>query len=217
MTPRHAFCVRDGTLLDATINEVATTSPTRTRRSRTTVAEKAVAAKERLRKRFRPERVRILFVGESPPASGRFFYQEDSGLYRAIRETFLFAFRDLREDRFVDSFRSLGCYIVDLCERPVDRLDARSRRRACAAGEIRLARTIHRLDPEIIVAVVRSIGDNVRRAAKSAEWNGLQVDLPYPGRWHHYRQEFRRKLVPVLRATLASKPSLVRSVKRRSR
>jgi len=33
-------------------------------------------ARERLRKRYRPSPVRILFVGESPPASGRFFYQD---------------------------------------------------------------------------------------------------------------------------------------------
>jgi hypothetical protein len=39
--------------------------------------------REHLRKHYRPDRVRILFVGESPPASGRFFYQADSGLYRA--------------------------------------------------------------------------------------------------------------------------------------
>jgi len=173
---------------------------TRMPRARASRAAKSAAAKERLRERYLPEQVRILFVGESPPASGRFFYQADSGLYRAIREVFLLAFRDLREERFLESFQSLGCYLVDLCGRPVDRLSARSRRRVCAAGEIRLARKIRRLDPEMIVVVVRSIGDNVRRAAKNAGWTGLQIVLPYPGRWHRYRQEFRRKLVPVLRS-----------------
>ena len=44
--------------------------------------------RERLRQQFRPEAVRLLFIGESPPASGRFFYHGDSGLYRAIREVF---------------------------------------------------------------------------------------------------------------------------------
>jgi hypothetical protein len=73
---------------------------------------------ERLRRRFRPEKVRILFVGESPPASGRFFYQADSGLYRATRQAFLKAFPDLRERNFLESFRDLGCYLVDLCEPP---------------------------------------------------------------------------------------------------
>jgi hypothetical protein len=32
---------------------------------------------EALRNVYRPERVRVLFVGESPPVSGAFFYQAD--------------------------------------------------------------------------------------------------------------------------------------------
>ena len=31
-------------------------------------------------------RVRVLFIGESRPASGRHFHARDSGLYRAVRE-----------------------------------------------------------------------------------------------------------------------------------
>lgn len=188
---------------------MATVSPSGMLRSRASRVQKSAAAKERLREGYRPGRVRILFVGESPPASGRFFYHADSGLYRAIRDTFLAAFPDLREKRFLDSFRSMGCYLVDLCERPVDHLNARSRRRACIAGELGLARRIRELRPGTIVTVVRSIGANVERAAKSAGWSGLHVVLPYPGRWHRYRQEFRRKLLPVLQASFASGQGLV--------
>jgi hypothetical protein len=50
--------------------------------------------------------VRILFVGEAPPASGRFFYQGDSGLYRAVRETFIAAFPSMPKDDFLNSFRA---------------------------------------------------------------------------------------------------------------
>src|SRR5258708_15513474 len=92
---------------------------------------KASVARERLRKRYRPDRVRILFVGESPPASGRFFYQADSGLYRAVRDTFLTAFPPLQKTAFLDSFRSLGCYLVDLCGEPVDKMLRHARRCAC--------------------------------------------------------------------------------------
>src|SRR5215475_10648558 len=44
--------------------------------------------REALRESFRPERIRLLFIGEAPPASGRFFYSRNSGLYRAMREAF---------------------------------------------------------------------------------------------------------------------------------
>jgi hypothetical protein len=159
-------------------------------------------ARERLRRRYRPDRVRILFVGESPPASGRFFYQADSGLYRAIRDTFSAAFPSVQGNEFLDSFCSLGCYLVDLCAEPVDKMSPHARRRACRAGEVRLARTIRRLRPKIIVTVVRSIGENVKRSEEQAAWSGLHLELPYPGRWHRHRMQFRRQLVPLLRETV---------------
>lgn len=165
--------------------------------------------RERLRKRYRPHSVRILFVGESPPASGRFFYQGDSGLYRAVKNTFATAFPGLPKGEFLDSFRGLGCYLVDLCGQPVDHMIRDARERACLAGEIRLARTIRAMQPKIIVAVVRSISMNVKRAQDQAGWSGIYLELPYPGRWHRYRIEFERQLVPVLRKYL-NLPSAVR-------
>jgi len=165
----------------------------------------SAAAKERLRDSYRPRKVKILFVGESRPASGRFFYQADSGLYRAIRDTFLAAFPDLPSHDFLKSFRSLGCYLIDLCGRPVDRMKPKSRRRICSMGEPHLARTIRKLRPEIIVTVVRSIRANVQRAQERSGWTGFHLELPYPGRWQSHRLEFRDKLIPLLHAKLRKK------------
>jgi len=162
-------------------------------------------ARERLRKLYRPDRVRILFVGESPPASGRFFYRADSGLYHAVRETFVRAFPSLRNTEFLDSFCSLGCYLIDLCGEPVDDMTPHARRQACGRGEKRLVQKIRAIQPQTIVSVVRSIGANVRHAQERAKWSGRYLELPYPGRWHRLRKEFRRLLVPFLRETLANK------------
>src|SRR5215467_7379098 len=96
-------------------------------------------ARERLRKQYRPDRMRILFVGESPPASGRFFYQADSGLYRAMRETFVQAFPSFNDTEFLDSFCALGCYLIDLCGEPVDDMTPDARRQVCRKAEKRLA------------------------------------------------------------------------------
>jgi hypothetical protein len=159
-------------------------------------------ARERLPQRYRPHRVRILFVGEAPPASGRFFYRADSGLYRGIRDTFLAAFPGMRSTEFLASFRSLGCYLVDLCGTPVGRMKLLLRQHIRLAGETRLSRKIRQLHPKTVVTVVRSVGINVRRAEQQANWSGPHFELPYPGRWHRYRREFRRKLVPVFRANL---------------
>jgi hypothetical protein len=162
-------------------------------------------AREGLRRRYRPVRVRLLFVGESPPASGRFFYQADSGLYRAVRRTFITAFPELENIDFLDAFRALDCYLVDLCGRPVDRMDRKERAETCDAGEIRLSRMIRQLRPKIIVTLVRSIAENVRRAESLAGWRGERIELPYPGRWKKYRIEFAAGLTPVLQRQLRTK------------
>ncbi|MBI3474591.1 MAG: hypothetical protein HY010_02580 [Acidobacteria bacterium] len=163
----------------------------------------ASLARERLRRRYRPADVRILFVGESPPASGRFFYRADSGLYRAIRDAFEIAFPGIKETDFLASFQALGCYLVDLCGIPVDRMEPRRRKRTCQDGELRLSRVMERLRPKCIVTVVRSIEANVRRSRRRANWDGNHLELPYPGRWLRHRVAFTQALVPVLAKELS--------------
>ena len=125
-------------------------------------------SRERLRRRYRPVRVRILFVGEAPPESGRFFYQADSGLYRAVRGTFIRALPALEGRDFLKSFRGLGCYLVDLCGKPVDRLAPKERRKACADGEVRLSAVIRRLRTEAVA----------RLSGPSHQMSGARCDAP---------------------------------------
>lgn len=155
-----------------------------------------------------PEKVRVLFVGESPPASGRNFYAADSGLYRAIRAAFAghvpgFA-EGIANDAFLSAFRDAGCYLVDLCTEPVDRLPGRDRRLACESAEPGLAEVVDRLQPVSIITVVRSIQPNVTRALAMARWNGPRFDLPYPGRWVAHRRLFIASLRLALSVVLSA-------------
>ena len=155
--------------------------------------------REDLRRRFRPARVRLLFIGEAPPASGRFFYRRDSGLYRAMRDAFHAIDPAVNEQTFLSLFQSAGCYLIDLCPDPVDRLDPQSRRATCRNSEPALALSIARLDPLMILTVVRSIEDNVARAVSHAGWHGPFVHLPYPGRWSRHRNVFVATLAKSIR------------------
>ena len=159
--------------------------------------------RERLRRRYRPAKVRLLFIGESPPASGRFFYQGDSGLYRAMRDAFLQADPSITDDGFLAAFQSSGCYLIDTCLHPVDDLDPQPRRAACLAAEPSLARQIREQQPDAIVVLLRSIRDNVRRAVAAAGWCGPIIEVPYPGRWAGHRKVFLEKLAPHLLALFA--------------
>lgn len=159
------------------------------------------SSRERRRRRFRPPSYQFLFIGEAPPASGKFFYNRDSGLYRAIRETFQTIDPSINDTNFLTTFQSAGCYLIDLCPQPVDQLPTADRRAACIAAESALARTIARFQPHHIVTVVRSIEPNVLRAASLANWHGPFLHLPYPGRWSRYKNRFVLELAPYLTNT----------------
>jgi hypothetical protein len=155
--------------------------------------------RERLRREFRPEAVRLLFIGESPPASGRFFYRSDSGLYRAMREVFQVIDASITDSTFLKVFQESGCYLFDLCPEPVDRLDATERRDACRLAEGNLSRVIDRLQPAMIATLLRSIESNVLASIAAAHWRGSVLHLPYPGRWKRQRDTFVRELAPAVR------------------
>jgi hypothetical protein len=154
--------------------------------------------RETLRRKFRPEHIRLLFIGEAPPVSGRFFYQRDSGLYRAMRDAFRIVDPSIDDENFPEVFSGAGCYLVDLCPEPVDHLDSKARRAACRASEAMLSRILAQLQPVMIGTVVRSIEGNVARSASRARWHGPFWHLPYPGRWSRHRDRFVEALVPVI-------------------
>jgi hypothetical protein len=160
---------------------------------------KTKCEREKLRQSFRPPRVHLLFIGESPPASGRFFYSADSGLYRAMRTAFQIADPEVDDDNFLAMFRSRGCYLVDLSHEPVNHLDPPLRRSMLSEAETLLGHEITCLQPGIIAVLLRSIARNVQNAVARANWQGQILQLPYPGRWSQHRDAFIEALVPVIR------------------
>jgi hypothetical protein len=155
--------------------------------------------RERLRQSFRPARICLLFIGESPPASGRFFYSANSGLYRAMRTAFQIADSKLDDEDFLAVFRARGCYLTDLSHEPVDHLEPGLRREMRREGEKSLARAITRLQPDVVAPVLRCIVRNVENAVARADWQGQILHFPYPGRWSRHRKAFIEALVPVIR------------------
>lgn len=154
---------------------------------------------DQLREDFRPSDVRTLFVGESSPAGGTHFYRANSNLFRATHEAFEVAFgADAVPEgpRFLHWFRDQGCWLVDLADRPVNRLPGRPRKDAVDAGVDRLAGTIRETRPERIIVIKASIGKAVRQAADAAGHGGDVAELPFPVR--QWRSLYVRQLAALL-------------------
>jgi hypothetical protein len=152
--------------------------------------------RENRRTEFKPDKVKVLFIGESPPANPKtFFYLETGALFRYTREAFNAAgapWAPDREDRFLEHFRDLGCYLEDLCAEPGAEVNCKRRDyRSKFAGEIkRLSEKIHRHDPEKVIVVIKRIERCVVEAlsATGRESPDLVLDFPVLGRQNKYRE-----------------------------
>ena len=160
---------------------------------------------EVVRRNFLPNNVSLLFIGEPPPVGGTFFYLANSKLYEATKEAFRSALPDLvRGSNFLERFAELGYYLDDLCLEPVNHLKldnplAKAKRlRLRKQGEAPLATRMREFAPRHVVAVMKGIEDNVRRALDVAELDVVLDALPFPGRTAH-RDRYVDELVEVLR------------------
>lgn len=164
---------------------------------------------EAVRRQFLPKNVSVLFIGESPPAGGTFFYLANSKLYEATKEAFRSALPDLvRGPNFLERFAKLGCYLDDLCLEPVNHLKldnplAKAKRlRLREQGEAPLAGRMRDLGPRHVVVVMKGIEENVRRALDLAQLDVALDPLPFPGRTA-YRDRYVDDLVEILRRARA--------------
>jgi hypothetical protein len=152
---------------------------------------------EFLRESYRPAQIKILFVGESPPASGKFFYIENSLLYHATKESFLQALPYLNQQTpFLKTFQDLGCYLEDLCETPVNHLDNSTRARERAKSLPSFREKIKQISPKIVIVVMKQITPYVQQALDAENCQAVLHNLPFPRR---HRQQYVSELKQLLR------------------
>jgi hypothetical protein len=135
---------------------------------------------EALRLKYRPPTIYTLFVGESAPASGKFFYRGDSSFTRHMENAFGAAY-GISDVPFLTRFKAFGWYLDDLVLTPVDDIkDRKNRRERCFAARVGLAERIADYRPRLVVSLARSIDDDVRTAAGSVPFRAMS----FPGNGH---------------------------------
>jgi hypothetical protein len=154
---------------------------------------------EAIRASYRPHRIATLFVGESAPHGGTFFYNQDSGLFREMRK----AFRG--EHRFLDDFKQNGFYLDDLVLEPVNHLEPRNRRSLCKQSVASFAKRLKNYKPSAIVILLCSIKPMVLEAMREARLMYEPFCTPYPSfgnqpRFHKAMAEIISQL-PIARDT----------------
>jgi hypothetical protein len=149
---------------------------------------------ELLRESFRPSEGKVLFVGESRPAEGAFFYRDDSRLAKYTAEAM--GFGGESRSRFLQEFRSAGCFLVDLCTAPVNQLPRRERLAARHNAEQSLAARLKGINPRAIIIVMKGIAASVDRVMSAVTLDIPRFVLPFPAQGH--QREYVSELQNVI-------------------
>ena len=157
---------------------------------------------EQIRRHFRPDQIRLLFVGESPPDSGKFFYSGNSQMAHYMKRVLgRELFRGAKD--FFAEFKASGCYLDDLVLAPVNKSSDRFRRQACRQAIPDLADRIRDHDPRVVIALLqrikREVGDAVDQSGVDADF--YATHFPGNGQQGRFESDIRN-LLPVLRTAL---------------
>lgn len=154
---------------------------------------------EKIRNHYKPYNVDVLFVGESRPQGGTFFYQGDSALYRETKKAFDEFFN---EDVFtLNKFQNWKCWLYDICEDPVNGLEDHERRAEIRRNIPKLIDNIKTLKPKIIIVCKKKfVEPEIKNCSIMDHYcEGKSIFfLPFPGQGN--QRKFREALMQALRS-----------------
>jgi hypothetical protein len=143
-----------------------------------------------LRESFKPEKIKLLFIAESPPKNDTFFYSEKSGFYNYTKQIFNELFQDEidKSKSFLHFFQNKGCFLDDLCHKPKTYKEICKELRENKNGECNYVKKLQcRLasyNPQAIIITPKRIDGFVREAIKQSKITinpELIFTLPFPG------------------------------------
>ena len=166
-------------------------------RSRSTSPAKALLNPAQVRKTYRPKKVRVLFVGEAPPAGGTFFYAGNSQMYRELRKALESHLGS--PANFLSAFRERGYFLDDLMMEPVNPTGGRKRGKGLVAEVQLLAERIAEYQPELVVSLLKRIRPYVADAMIEAglDPNEQHHVVSFPG--NGQQANFRREIAELLK------------------
>ena len=131
---------------------------------------------EKVRRSFRPQHITTLFVGESPPHNGTFFYKRDSRLYYRVKEAFG------NGANFLSEFKAKGFFLDDLVLYPINQIkDKNERNEHRRKGVSLLAGRMKDYRPAAVVVLMCAIKPMVVDAMNQAGLSSVPLYVtPFP-------------------------------------
>lgn len=143
---------------------------------------------ETIRRSYKPDHVNVLFIGESAPAGGTFFYYGNSSLTKYTAEGFLKAYKVKFSNNleFINRYRENNYYLDDLSLIPANHMNRIDRREAWRSSVDSLSLRLKKYSPNAIISIMKAIEPYVKKAMKMAQTGDIPFySLPFPAFSHH--------------------------------
>ncbi len=159
---------------------------------------------EIVRAEYKPETVKILFIGESRPNSGKFFYLDDSFLYTHTKNAFE-KLKSIGKNNFTrKKFQEMGCWLYDVCDKTINKLSKSEKRVGLKKHLDKLDKTICELKPDYIIVVKKSdmkkiVYEHILHTPYKKQYidNQNVFNLPFPNFGH--QNEYENQLYDILK------------------
>lgn len=154
---------------------------------------------DKIIERYKPELVKILFVGEAPgavapgaaapgaaapvPAKNKHFYLANTNLYRTINTAFEQVFGKFNSaEEFLGFFQSMGFYLDHLSRTAIDKTDAAHRKAARQNAVFSLSERLKIYQPEVVIILMKDIQKQVAEAVEISGISSVRLitAVPYP-------------------------------------
>jgi hypothetical protein len=150
-----------------------------------------------LRNRYKPAHIKTVFILESPPASGKYFYDEtgliSEPLFSAMME--LLSYKPQNKKEGLKYFSSTGHFLVDATYEPVNKLKGRARENTILNSYSDLADDLKNLgNPDTINFVLikanicRLLQDRLIADGFNVVNKGVTIPFPSTGQQGNFRK-----------------------------
>ncbi len=157
----------------------------------------------RLRDRYRPAQTRLIFIAESPPASGKYFYDQTG---RVTEPLFRALIRDVMglsvayKAEGLRAFQEEGFTLLDATYVPVNEgMSDKEREKAVLSGYTRLSQEVMALSPAkttplvlIKTNVCRLLEPRLLQDGFVVKNKGVIVPFPSSGQQRRFREAMKR-------------------------
>lgn len=149
---------------------------------------------EKLRKEYLPIPIKVLFIGESAPHGGGFFYKKSGLLHSQFCQVLKPYVGD--QPSFVDAFKAAGIYLDDLVLTPVNHLSLSERRASHEASIPSMTERLRKYEAPCVVAFMKDIALPVAKAIIASGKPCRFEVVPFPGFGQQAR--FRASMIALL-------------------